>query len=324
MMTMLVARQTNEVLADNSTYALYGSAAVLTLAMLSFALDLSRRQVRQQREEVAEQVHAEGSTAVLTRTETEVEPEPKRQWAGIGMSLSWLGTILLVVAIALRGASVHRAPLGNMYEFSMAATAFTMIVFLIWSLKRDLRWLGVFVTAPVVLIEMLAAVVLYTDATQLLPSLKSYWLVIHVTVATLSIGLFTVGCVLAILYLVQERRESRAELKPGFMDRLPNARALDQASYAIHVVAYPLWTFTVIAGAIWAQEAWGRYWGWDPKEVWSFVIFAVYTAYMHSRLTSGWNARRSAYLAIAGFVCIILNYTVVNMYFVGMHSYSGL
>lgn len=332
----LLARQTNEALADNSTYALYGSAAVLALAMLAFALDLAKGPARARLEADksagAERATAqtagsgEGSTAVLTRPDAPDEEAPvKRQWAGIGMSLSWLGTLLLIAAIALRGAAVHRAPLGNMYEFSLAATAFTMLVFLIWSLKRDLRWLGLFITAPVVLIEMLAAMVLFTDATQLLPSLQSYWLVIHVTIATLSVGLFTVGFVLTVLYLLQLRRESSGGTwGPGFLDRLPTSRVLDQASYSLHVIAYPLWTFTVIAGAIWAQKAWGRYWGWDPKEVWSFVIFAVYTAYMHSRLTAGWNTKRSAYLAIAGFVCIVLNYTVVNKYFVGMHSYSGL
>lgn len=326
----MITQATNQALADNSTYALAGSAVVLALAMLSFATDLAQGQRRQaairaaQERESAEQQG--GDTVLLTREVTEQDPG-KRQWAGIGMSLSWLGFGLLLASIALRGFSVHRVPLGNMYEFALAATGFTMAVFLIWSTQRDLRWLGVFITAPVILVEMLAAMVLYTEATQLMPSLRSYWLSIHVTIATLSIGLFTVGFVITLLHLVQSRREAAAaegKGKPGFMDSLPKARTLDQAAYGIHVIAYPLWTFTVIAGAIWAQVAWGRYWGWDPKEVWSFVIFVVYTAYMHARVTSGWSSKRASYLAIAGFACIIINYSVVNIFFVGMHSYSGL
>ncbi|WP_018157057.1 c-type cytochrome biogenesis protein CcsB [Demetria terragena] len=324
----MMTQAANQAFADNSTYALAGSAVVLALAMLAFALDLAGGQKRRAVVEAAAESQAEmnGNTMVLTREVSPDEPV-KRQWAGVGMALSWLGFGLLLVAIVLRGLSVHRTPLGNMYEFALAAAGFTMAVFLIWSTQRDLRWFGVFITAPVVLTEMLAAMVLYTDATQLVPSLRSYWLSIHVTIATLSVGLFTVGFVLTLLHLAQARREAAAEEgngKASFMDSLPRARTLDQAAYGVHVIAYPLWTFTVIAGAIWAQVAWGRYWDWDPKEVWSFVIFVVYTAYMHARVTSGWTSKRASYLAIAGFTCVILNYTVVNVFFVGMHSYSGL
>lgn len=326
----MITQATNQALSDNSTYALVGSAVVLALAMLAFALDLASSQRRRAAMAAASETESAaaegGETLVLTREVTAQEPG-KRQWAGIGMSLSWLGFGLLLASIVLRGMSVHRVPLGNMYEFALAATAFTMAVFLAWSTRRDLRWLGVFIIAPVVLVEMLAAMVLYTEATQLMPSLRSYWLSIHVTIATLSVGLFTVGFVITLLYLAQSRREAAAETgngKAGFMDALPKARTLDQAAYGVHVIAYPLWTFTVIAGAIWAQVAWGRYWDWDPKEVWSFVIFVVYTAYMHARVTAGWSSKRAAYIAIAGFTCVILNYSVVNVFFVGMHSYSGL
>ena len=363
MITQMLAVETNQALADNSTYALYGSAVVLALAMLSFAADLAATARRKHAaEDAAEGGRAKAgaagadagatkagatkagatkaaagssesgsATAVLTRDDQPPADGPqapvKRQWAGIGMSLTWLAMLLLAATIALRGFAVSRPPLGNMYEFALAAAGFTLVVYLLWSLKRDLRWLGLFVVAPVLLIEMLAAMVLYTEATQLLPSLQSYWLSIHVTIATLSVGLFTVGAVVTVLYLVQARREAAAVAGKGrrsMLDALPSARALDQAAYGVHMVAYPLWMFTVIAGAIWAQVAWGRYWGWDPKEVWSFVIFVVYTAYMHARLTAGWNAKRSSYLALAGFACVIINYTVVNLFFVGMHSYSGL
>jgi ABC-type transport system involved in cytochrome c biogenesis permease subunit len=99
---------------------------------------------------------------------------------------------------------------------------------------------------------------------------------------------------------------------------------LEQLGYGLHVAAFPLWTFTLIAGAIWAQKAWGAYWQWDPKEVWTFIIWVVYAAYLHARATVGWSPRRVSVIALTGYGCIIVNYTVVNLYFVGMHSYSGM
>ena len=105
---------------------------------------------------------------------------------------------------------------------------------------------------------------------------------------------------------------------------LPSARALDRTAYRLHVVAFPMWTFTLIAGAIWAEQAWGHYWNWDPKEVWTFVIWVVYAAYLHARATTGWSARSASFIALAGYGCILVNYMVVNVYFVGQHSYSGM
>jgi cytochrome c-type biogenesis protein CcsB len=105
---------------------------------------------------------------------------------------------------------------------------------------------------------------------------------------------------------------------------LPPAMSLDRTAYGIHAVAFPLWTFTLIAGAIWAEQAWGHYWNWDPKEVWTFVIWVVYAAYLHARATTGWSPRAANYLALAGYGAILVNYMVVNVFFVGQHSYSGM
>jgi cytochrome c-type biogenesis protein CcsB len=161
------------------------------------------------------------------------------------------------------------------------------------------------------------------------PALQSYWLVIHVSVAFVASALFTLGFSTSVLQLVQHRREeARANgrvLRGGrFMDALPAAAELERSAYRLHVVAFPLWTFTVIAGAIWAEHAWGRYWNWDPKEVWSFVIWVVYAGYLHARATRGWDGRRAAWFAIAGYGCLLFNFLVVNIFFVGFHSYSGV
>ena len=325
--------ETNESYSSISTNLLWSSALVLTLAMLAFGVDLAGHPARAERaaaRRTATAVDAQGAsdTAVLTRTAVEEEPPAeKRQWAGIGMSLTYLGTLLLAGCILLRSLSVQRPPLGNMYEFALVATLFMLVAFSIWSIKRDIRWLGMFVTLIAILLEMVSALVFYTAASQLMPSLQSYWLSIHVTVATLSIGLFTLAFVVQLLYLVQSRRESRRsgeDTKRGVLDALPNSTTLDRLAYGIVIIAFPLWTFTLIAGAIWAQKAWGHYWTWDPKEVWTLVIWVMYAAYLHARYTAGWSGKKAAYLALAAYACIIINYGVVNVYFVGQHSYSGM
>jgi cytochrome c-type biogenesis protein CcsB len=259
----------------------------------------------------------------------------RRKAAGIAMMLTRLGGLLLIAAAAMRGLSVQRPPLGNMFEFALVGCMFVVVVFVSISLRRDIRWLGLFVIGPVLLTLGLAITVFYTDASELLPSLKSVWLVIHVTVATFAVALFTIAFSVTILHLVKtwlEGLEGQDGQDAAGMSRiriivntaLPPARSLDRTAYGIHVVAFPLWTFTLIAGAIWAEQAWGHYWNWDPKEVWTFVIWVVYAAYLHARATTGWSARSANYLALAGYGCILVNYMVVNVFFVGQHSYSGM
>jgi cytochrome c-type biogenesis protein CcsB len=174
---------------------------------------------------------------------------------------------------------------------------------------------------------MIATSFFYTEASALSPALQDSWLVVHVSIAFLSSALFTIGFSLAVVQLVQHRNEAAvvAGSEPNrFLARVPSAGQLEQTSFQLHAVAFVLWTFTVVAGAIWAAEAWGRYWGWDPKEVWSFVIWVVYAGYLHARATRGWDGRRAAYLGLAGFACILFNFGVVNIFFPGLHAYSGV
>ncbi|NLG22334.1 MAG: c-type cytochrome biogenesis protein CcsB [Actinomycetales bacterium] len=326
---------TDQTLAQASDIAVWATMVVLTLAMLAFAahLAVTGTRVRDRSSDAtaegsAGSVASEGSAddagavAVLAPEEAE-PPAPSRRWGIIGLQLTWLATFGLIAGVALRGLSVGRAPLGNMYEFAIVAVMFTLIVYSAWSLRQDRLWLGLFITLPATLILAAAKLSWYTEASQLMPSLNSIWLVIHVTVATLSVALFTIGCALALLYLAKDRAEAKGEV-PNWLAALPSAPSLERITYGLHIVAFPLWTFTLIAGAIWAEQAWGRYWGWDPKEVWTFVIWVVYAAYLHARATSGWTARKATWLAVAGFGCIIVNYAVVNVFFVGWHSYSGL
>ena len=245
----------------------------------------------------------------------------------VGVALTAVALVGHAASVVLRGLSVGRLPWGNMFEFSTAASLAMTLVFVgLLARGRPVRYLGVFVTGIVLLVLGLAVTVLYTQADQLVPALKSVWLGIHVTAAILSVGLFTVGFIQTVLYLARDardRREPQAR-RPSWLDRLPTAEALDRAAYRVHAFVFPLWTFAIMAGAIWAENAWGRYWGWDPKEVWSFVTWVAYAAYLHARATAGWRGRKAAYLAIAGFATIIFNYFVVNIWLVGYHSYAGI
>jgi len=305
---------TNETLSQYANLGVYSAMTVFTIAMIAFAIDLAGTAPRVSASAVSSDVPD------LPR---------KRKAAGVAMMLTRLGGLLLIAAAAMRGLSVHRPPLGNMFEFALVGCMFVVVVFVAIGLRRDVRWLGLFVIGPVLLTLGLAITVFYTDASELLPSLKSVWLVIHVTVATFSVALFTIAFSVTILHLVQTWLESQdpegmSRLRTIVNTALPASRSLDRTAYGIHVVAFPLWTFTLIAGAIWAEQAWGHYWNWDPKEVWTFVIWVVYAAYLHARATTGWSARSANYLALAGYACILVNYMVVNVFFVGQHSYSGM
>lgn len=322
---------TNETLAAASDIGVWATIALLAVAMVAFALHLavhgSRAEDRTVSTTAGSAASLEGGSGVTTVAPpvTGTAP-PSRRWGVVGLQLTLLAGLLLVVSSLMRGLSVQRAPLGNMYEFAIVTCAFVLVIYGAWALRRDLLWLGLFVVTPVLLTLGVAMVAWYTEASQLLPALNSIWLVIHVTVATLTVGLFIIGFATAVLYLLRDRAEGKAggTTVAGWLSSLPRASVLERMTYGLHIVAFPLWTFTLVAGAIWAEQAWGRYWGWDAKEVWTFVIWAVYASYLHARATTGWTTRKATWLAIAGFVCVVVNYTVVNLFFVGLHSYSGV
>ena len=230
-------------------------------------------------------------------------------------------------ARALEG-EAQRVPWGNMYEFCTTGALMVSAVFLITLIFRDVRFVGTLVSGLVLIMLCAATIGFPTPVGHLKPALQSYWLVIHVSIAVLASGVFTITFAMAVLQLVQTRREQRIlNGKSGgwaVMRLVPSAQALENFAFRMNALAFVMWTFTLAAGAIWANHAWGRYWGWDTKEVWTFVIWVVYAAYLHARATRGWAGPRSAWLSIIGYACIIFNFTVVNIFFSGLHSYSGL
>ena len=250
-------------------------------------------------------------------------------WIRAAVTFSALGALAHLVAVVTRGLAVHRAPWGNMYEFITALTCVAAIFFC-YVLVRYRAWaLGVFVMGAVVLALGLAQTLIYTPAGPLVPALQSYWLSIHVTAMTLATGIFFVAAVLGILYLIAERYRARvaagkAQPGNGLIARIPSAAQLDKLTYRTVIFGFPVWTFGVIAGAIWADQAWGRYWGWDPVETWAFITWVIYAAYLHARATAGWRGARAHYIQLLGFASLVTNMLVVQVFITGMHSYAGV
>jgi cytochrome c-type biogenesis protein CcsB len=320
---------TTETLAAWSLVGVYSAAAVYLGAFVLFLLDLARRSSTATTPAATMAVATAGTTAVLVEAPPAAPDRPlasdrPSRNARIGLALTALGWAVHVLAIVLRGVAAERVPWANMFEFALTGTGIIVGVFLFANLWKDLRFLGTFVTGLAVLLLMLATRNLYVDVVPLPPALDSAWLVIHVLVAILGTGFFALGAGLSITQLLQQRREAGRLARVPFLTRVPGSTTLEALAYRVNVIGFVLWTFTLIFGAIWAERAWGRYWGWDTKEVWTFVIWVVFAGYIHARATRGWRGTPSAVLAIVGFAAVLFNFTVVNLFFTGFHAYSGL
>lgn len=318
----------NEQLAQFSNLAVYTAMLVYVGSFIAFAADLpGRRFVDVNAAAESGQGSVSGGGAAVATLVVK-----KSRLGGIAVALLWLATLVHCVSVVTRGLSVMRVPWGNMYEFALTGTLLVSVLYLVVLLRprlagvgpaHDMVWLGAFVVGPVLLTLGIAVAVWYTDAAALVPALQDkFWLAIHVFVATLSSSLFTVAFAVTVTQIVKARCE-RLAVGPRWFGTLPDAVSLETIAHRINAFAFPLWAFTVVAGAIWAQKAWGRYWGWDPKEIGSFVVFVLYAAYLHARATGGWS-KRAAWFAVAGFAALVANFTVVNTLFEGLHSYGGI
>jgi cytochrome c-type biogenesis protein CcsB len=318
-----------------SVLLLLSAMAVYAVAFVAFALDLARRGSEAEAsrstatEAVASASHG-GGVAVLTRTAPPaVAPPSGRRMAGrIGVSLTLLGFVLHLGADVLRGIAAARVPWANMYEFAMTGTLIIVGLFLLSLTRVDLRFLGSVVSGLVLVLLGIATVGFRVAVSPLPPALQSYWLVIHVLVAIIATGFFTISGALSAVQLLQTRREravaAGAPSRLRMLATVPDAARLENLAYRVAIVGFILWTFTLIAGAIWANHAWGRYWGWDTKEVWTFIIWVIYAGYIHARATRGWRGTRSSWLALIGYAAVLFNFGVVKVFFHGLHAYSGL
>ncbi|MFE5143139.1 c-type cytochrome biogenesis protein CcsB [Streptomyces fagopyri] len=358
---MTLATATNEHLANISNTLVYSSMAVYTLAFFAYIAEWifgSRSKVARTAAALtsgtgaaapAVTVKAAGGTTVLerptvvTRSATGARDVPDGPGAHggdaqgdlygrIAVSLTVVAWAVATAGVVARALSVQRAPWGNMYEFSITFSTVAVTVYLAFLLaKKNIRWLGLPLVATVLLDLGLAVTVLYTASDQLVPALHSYWLYIHVSTAILCGAIFYVGAVGTLMYLFKDSYENKLATggRPGrfatsVLERLPSAASLDKFSYRVNAAVFPLWTFTIIAGAIWAGDAWGRYWGWDPKETWAFITWVAYACYLHARATAGWKGRKAAYIALIAFACFLFNYYGVNIFVSGKHSYAGV
>ena len=266
----------------------------------------------------------EGETGAPPPPDAPAPGRPARsradRFGGAAANLVVLAALLQLGSIVTRGLAADRWPLGNMYEFTSAVCLAAVVTWLV-VLRRvpALRVVALFVLLPVVILLFLAGTVLYARAAPVVPALRSYWLVVHVTTITVSSGLLLVPGIASLLYLLR-----RSSLGGALVDRLPSAAALDRLAYRTTIVAFPLYTFGVIAGAIWAEAAWGRFWGWDPKETVAFVAWVVYAAYLHARATAGWRSGRAAWINVAGLAVVLFNLFFINMVVAGLHSYAGI
>ena len=208
-----------------------------------------------------------------------------------------LGFLLLLPGVIFRGISANRVPWGNMYEFSITGALTFSGAYLFALKKYKLRWLGLPAALSTLLTLGTAVTLLYRPSAPLMPALKSPWLVIHVSAAIISGGVFLLANCIAGTYLILDRYEQKG-IRPVWAEKLPTLESLDNLSYRLVALVFPLWTFSVIAGAIWAEAAWGRYWGWDPKETWAFITWVAYAAYLHARVTVGWRGRKAAWLCL--------------------------
>ena len=241
----------------------------------------------------------------------------------IGVMLTVLGFALSVSGMVLRGLAAGRAPWGNMYEFTISAMVFVVGAYLFVLAKWGMRWLGLPVTLLAAVGNGLAVTVFYVAVAPLVPALHSVWFLIHIICAAISGAAFNIGGVASILYLIKKRAENRGTVR-GYLAKLPESRRIDAVAYRFNAFAFPLWTFTVAAGSIWAEYAWGRYWGWDPKETWALVTWVIYACYLHARSTAGWRGTRAAVISIIGLASFWFNFIGINLLVSGLHSYAGI
>ncbi len=314
-----------------SSLALVTSVVVYMLAMFAHAAEwASARRVPADESVEARELVSVGSERVGAdarargRRPASAPTRRTEQFGRIGVALTMIGFLLSVTGVVMRGLAAGRAPWGNMFEFTTSAMVFVVGAYLIMVWRAGLRWLGLPVTLLAAIGNGLAVTVFYVAVAPLVPALHSVWFLIHIVAAAIAGAAFNIGGLMSILYLIKKRAERR-----GQVDRIsrPACRTrgrIDLITYRFHAFAFPLWTFTVAAGAIWAEYAWGRYWGWDPKETWALVTWVIYACYLHARSTAGWRGTRAAVIAIVGLASFWFNFVGINLLVSGLHSYAGV
>jgi len=273
-----------------------------------------------------------GAGAPVT-VEPPVEPsetEPSHRsgdWLGwVAVGLNVLALLLHLGTLVTRGIAADRMPWGNMYEYILSATFVGSAVWVGVLLRRPaIRHIGLFVSLALVLLLGADGMIAYVPVGPLVPALHSYWFILHVSTIILASGIFLFGAVPATMFLIRDGYDKGKRRFPYSLGRnTPPADVLERLTFRLHAFAFPLFTFgALIAGPIWAEASWGRYWGWDPKEVWAFISWVVYAGYLHARATPSVKRTVATWIALLGFATMLMNLFGVNLFFSGFHSYAN-
>ncbi|MBF4547477.1 c-type cytochrome biogenesis protein CcsB [Corynebacterium afermentans subsp. lipophilum] len=285
--------------------------------------------IEARREALAEQkvlVGAGGPEVVEKQKSDEDMIANARKWAGMTQALVWVGVVLHLVAFVTRGLAAGRFPLGNLYEYILFMTAVIMVVAAVVVQRKNWHTVWPWLLFPMVIAMFLNSTVFHMQAAPVVPALQSYWLPVHVSSVSIGASVGLVSGAFALLYLLRMRQPRGEEhgVLGAIARPLPDAKTLDQIAYKTAVVTLPLFGIGIVFGAIWAEVAWGRFWGWDAKETVSMITWILYAAYLHARATAGWKSTAAAWINVFAMAMTIFNMTYVNTVIAGLHSYAGL
>lgn len=241
----------------------------------------------------------------------------KESYGKYGSFFVKIALVFHTAAIIARGFGANRIPLTNQYEFATSFAWGIALCFIIFEQKYGYKAMGTFVT-PIIFIIIGYAAMQSKDVRPLMPALQSYWLVFHVSTAIIGYGAFGVACGVSCMYLLKNKFP-----KDNFLNKhMPSLETLDLISYRAIALGFIFLTLCIVTGAIWAEQAWGRYWGWDPKETWSFITWIIYSVYLHVRITKGLKGKKAAILSVIGFLFVLFTYIGVNILLPSLHSYA--
>lgn len=340
----------NHTLASFSDYAFFSAFIIYFLALILSVVFYIKLQglvdlEREKQQVEANQLVAVGTDSTLVDSDADsnatVKPTASatksgelvamreaaaEKYAGMTQSVVWLGIIVHIASVVLRGLAVGRIPFGNLYEYITEISMFTMIVAAFYLQRKDLRVLWPWVLVPILALLFFGGTKLYVDSAPVVPALKSYWRSIHVGSVSIGASIGMVSGVASLVYLLRMWQPVGKE--QGFFGALakplPSAKVLDAIAYRTVIVTVPLFGLGIVWGAIWAEAAWGRFWNWDPKETMSLITWMLYAAYLHARATAGWRDAKAAWINILALAAMVFNLFFINLVVSGLHSYAGL
>ncbi|WP_080793295.1 c-type cytochrome biogenesis protein CcsB [Corynebacterium pacaense] len=249
-----------------------------------------------------------------------------RKLANMTQSLMWLGVLIHLASIVLRALSASRFPFGNLYEYVLVITFCAMFLAACALQRPQLRVMWPWVVTPMLGLLFFGGTKLYADSAPVVPALQSFWYPIHVSTVSIGASIGMVSGIASLLYLLRMWQPKGREkgFFGGVAKPLPSAKTLDNLAYKTAIWTVPIFGLGIVLGAVWAEAAWGRFWGWDPKETMAFITWILYAGYLHARATAGWRDTKAAWINIVALGTMVFNLFFINMVVSGLHSYAGL